>query len=78
MKRDVGLLAAIEALGSVSGLARGLSISVAAVAMWRRVPAARVPEVSRISGVPRYVLRPDLYERPVPPEAPRRMRAGAA
>ena len=63
--RDAGLEAAILACGGVSGLARRLGISQPSVSHWQKVPAERVLAVEAASGVPRGVLRPDLY----PPEA---------
>jgi DNA-binding transcriptional regulator YdaS (Cro superfamily) len=45
-------------------IAKGLGISLNAVSRWTRVPAERVADVSRLTGVPRERLRPDLY----PPE----------
>lgn len=59
--RDAGLEAAIRACGGVSGLARRLGISQPSVSHWQRVPAERVLMVEQASGVPRAVLRPDLY-----------------
>ena len=40
---------------------RGSSITSQAVSQWRRVPAERVIEVERVTGVSRSELRPDLY-----------------
>jgi hypothetical protein len=62
----------IESVGSVYALCKavraetGGKCSNAHVAYWRkrRVPAHMVLTLERISGVPRYELRPDLY----PPE----------
>lgn len=45
-------------------IARELGITHGAVYQWRRIPAERVLDVERITGVSRHVLRPDLY----PPE----------
>lgn len=42
-------------------VARGLGLRSSAVAVWVRVPAERVVEVERITGIPREQLRPDLY-----------------
>ena len=39
------------------------NVSSQAVSQWKRVPADRVLEVERISGVSRHDLRPDLYPR---------------
>jgi TorA maturation chaperone TorD len=59
--RDSGLEAAIRACGGVSELARRLGISQPSVSHWQRVPAERVLAVESASGVPRGILRPDLY-----------------
>lgn len=52
---------ALEVRGAASALARELKISRAAVAKWERVPAERVVDVERITGIPREVLRPDIF-----------------
>ena len=62
MSRTDELTRAIEAAGGVVALARALRISSAAVAQWRAVPAARVQDVSRATGIPAADLRPDLAE----------------
>jgi DNA-binding transcriptional regulator YdaS (Cro superfamily) len=45
-------------------LAKALGITHGAVNQWRRVPAERVIEVERVTGIPREKLRPDLYAQP--------------
>lgn len=55
---------AVGAAGGVSALAKHLRITRSAVSQWTRVPAERVIEVERCSGVPRHELRPDLYPAP--------------
>lgn len=55
--------------GAIADLARSLGISHAAIRQWQNVPAARVIEVERITGIPREALRPDLYLR-TPAPAP--------
>jgi DNA-binding transcriptional regulator YdaS (Cro superfamily) len=52
---------AVLAAGGASALARKLGIKQPSVAGWNRVPAERVLEVERLSGVPKERLRPDLY-----------------
>ncbi len=47
--------------GLQARIAVACGISSAAVCKWRRVPAVRVLKVEEISGIPREVLRPDLY-----------------
>jgi DNA-binding transcriptional regulator YdaS (Cro superfamily) len=72
--RPEGLAAAIAAAGSISELARLLGVTNQAVCKWRRVPAERVLEVERLTGVSRYDLRPDVFG----PESPRRRATGNA
>lgn len=47
-------------------LSRLLGISAPSVWEWRRrgrIPAERVLQVERVTGVSRHILRPDLYPR---------------
>lgn len=59
--REQGLEEAIRAVGGVGALARALGISQPSVSNWSRIPAERVLEVEKVSGVGRHLLRPDLY-----------------
>lgn len=62
---DVGI--AIDRAGGVVALANMLGVDHTAVVKWRKrnkIPAARVPDVARITGIPRHELRPDLWEAP--------------
>jgi TorA maturation chaperone TorD len=59
--RDQGLHEAIRAAGGVSQLAGKIGISQPSVSNWIKVPAERVISVEKLTGVPRNVLRPDLY-----------------
>lgn len=61
---EAALTKALEAAGGTVALARNLRITSQAVSQWKRVPAERVLDVERATGVPRCELRPDLY----PPE----------
>lgn len=61
---DGGLENAIAACRTASELARRINVSRQAIGGWDRIPAERVIAVERATGVPRGVLRPDLY----PPE----------
>ena len=60
-QRDEGVIAALAASGKPVILARQLGITPQAINAWRRVPADRVLQVEKITGVPRQALRPDLY-----------------
>lgn len=50
----------------LSDLARLTGADKGSVTRWgqRRVPPERVPEIERVTGIPRYELRPDLWEKP--------------
>ncbi len=48
--------------GRMIRLAEALDISPGAVSNWDRVPADRVVDIERITGISRADLRPDLYE----------------
>lgn len=50
--------------GIISDIARACGITPGAVSQWHRVPAERVLDVERVTGVPRHALRPDLYPPP--------------
>lgn len=65
-RRDAGLWAAIAAAGTVTELSERIGCSKHAVCQWERVPPAWVRKVVSATGVPDYILRPDMYERPAP------------
>jgi DNA-binding transcriptional regulator YdaS (Cro superfamily) len=73
-KEDAGLQAAIIAAGGVTKLAALLGIKHPNLWKWKRAPAERVPAISEITGIPRHVLRPDLWE-PPSRKVPRERRA---
>jgi DNA-binding transcriptional regulator YdaS (Cro superfamily) len=77
-KSDPALEAAIQSVGGVTALARLLKVRHVAVSKWKRTPHLRVPEVSRVTGIPRHVLRPDLYEAPTLPAPSARKQREAA
>lgn len=55
---------AIEAAGGLSSLAERLKVSPQVVSNWRArgtVPAPRVLDIERETGVSRHALRPDIY-----------------
>jgi DNA-binding transcriptional regulator YdaS (Cro superfamily) len=49
--------------GRLAEVAHGLGMTRAAIVKWRQVPAERVVEVERITGIPREQLRPDLFRK---------------
>jgi DNA-binding transcriptional regulator YdaS (Cro superfamily) len=52
---------------NMADLARRIGINKSSVTLWgqRRVPAERVLEVEKATGIPRHELRPDIYPAPV-------------
>jgi DNA-binding transcriptional regulator YdaS (Cro superfamily) len=66
---QIKLEALSRAKGAVNGssaLAKALEqkITPQAISQWKQVPAERVLDVERITGVPRHELRPDIYPAP--------------
>lgn len=59
--KSIGLEQAIRAAGSMTSLAEQLGVTPQAVAKWRHIPAGRCLDVERVTGVSRYVQRPDIY-----------------
>lgn len=55
---------AIRRAGGVSELAKLLRITPSSISQWQRVPLGRVRDVSRVTDVPDYVLRPDFFPNP--------------
>lgn len=45
----------------LSDLASSLNINKSTVSRWKRVPAERVIEVEKATGIPREEIRPDIY-----------------
>jgi len=55
---------AIHAAGGFKAVAQEFGISWQAVHKWslKQVPAERVPELARLSGVPPRQIRPDVFQ----------------
>ncbi|MND81871.1 hypothetical protein D3C80_736810 [compost metagenome] len=52
-------------VGGPAALAKALgSVTPQAVSQWKKVPAERVLEVERITGISRHELRPDVFGQP--------------
>ena len=56
-RRDAVLCKLFERRGVIAYLSDELGVSRQAISKWRSVPPDRVPEVSRLLGVPQYTLR---------------------
>jgi len=60
--RHPSLVDVFVAVGGASELARHLGISRQAVGLWLMVPLKHIKTVSKLTGISRQQLRPDLYE----------------
>lgn len=58
---DKVLKQAIGLLGGEIELARVAGVSRQAVHKWTRIPPVRVLAIEKATGIPREVLRPDIY-----------------
>lgn len=63
-EKSPALELAIARVGASNLLATKLGLTPQAISQWQKVPAQRVLEVERITGVSRHELRPDLYPAP--------------
>ena len=48
--------------GRIAQMSEALGITRQAVNKWERTPIERVREVEKITGIPRHVLRPDIFD----------------
>jgi hypothetical protein len=63
--RPLLLQRVFDAAGGPTKLARSLNISHSSVLCWpETIPHKHVPAISRLTGIPRHELRPDLWEAP--------------
>lgn len=63
MSPNEALEMAAENCGGVFNLALKINVRTQSIYEWkkRQIPAKRVLDIERVSGVPRHLLRPDLY-----------------
>jgi hypothetical protein len=61
-KRTTEMISVILHYGSIASLARTLGLTLQAVARWDKVPFRHLSRISEETGIPRQILRPDLYE----------------
>jgi hypothetical protein len=60
-----GIQQVIDAAGGTKALAAHLGIKAPSIYSWKRVPAERARAVSKITGIPLHVLRPDVWPAPL-------------
>lgn len=64
MEPRIGLAAAIHEAGNKAKLGRLLGLTGAAISAWGdQVPIEWMLEIERVTGVPREILRPDVFRR---------------
>lgn len=66
LTQDAGVLAAVDAAGSIRRLSIMLGINHQSVMAWTKIPVERLDELEQLLSVPRHVLRPDLFRGYVP------------
>lgn len=64
--------------GAQAAIARECGFSKQTMVQWRVVPPTRVLAVEKVTGVPRHLLRPDIYPAPEAPRASRPLDSVAA
>jgi DNA-binding transcriptional regulator YdaS (Cro superfamily) len=45
-------------------LAPRIGVSQSAISVWKIIPAERARDIEEVTGIPRHLLRPDLWEPP--------------
>ena len=55
---------AADKAGGVTKLAAELGIKHPSLHSWKKIPAERVLDIERVTGISRHELRPDLYPAP--------------
>lgn len=64
-EQKTGMSAVRDQVESLAWLAEKLGVTRGALTHWAdKIPAERVREVSRLTGLPPSVLRPDIFELP--------------
>ena len=61
---DTPIAIATKCAGSVKALAEVAGVRPQAISQWKKIPAERAVRISDALGIPRHVLRPDLFEVP--------------
>jgi hypothetical protein len=60
-ERDPIIFDVFAAAGGATALARELGLSRAALYKWQRVPLKYLRLLTKMTGIPRHKLRPDIY-----------------
>ena len=60
-RTDACLIKAIDLMGGMRALGRAIGTSHQNISGWRRIPAERVLDIEKATGISRHELRPDIY-----------------
>ena len=71
LREDPGLILALRVAGGITPLSKIAETSPQAVYKWPRIPVSRVLRIEEGTGIPRHVLRPDIYPPPARTKRPR-------
>jgi hypothetical protein len=50
--------------GSLTVMADAIGVTPQAISHWKKVPVQRVAQVEKVTGIPRHLLRPDVFDAP--------------
>ncbi|RVT97149.1 molecular chaperone [Rhodovarius crocodyli] len=69
---QVGTDAAVAAVGGIDAFQAKIGVSRRTVFVWKQqgIPAERAPEIEALTGIPRHILRPDLWPSPPAQDVP--------
>lgn len=62
-KRNPVIGVAAKKLGGIVALSEALGLSRGAASQWREIPIDHVARLEKLTGIPREVLRPDVFRR---------------
>lgn len=62
-RRNPIIFKAAKKLGGIVALSHSLGLSRGAASQWEEIPVDHVARLERLTGIPREVLRPDIFRR---------------
>lgn len=62
-KRNPVINSIAKKLGGIVALSEALGLSRGAASLWKEIPVKHVHRLEKLTGIPREVLRPDVYRR---------------
>lgn len=62
-KRNPVINVAAKKVGGIVALSQALGLSRAAASQWTEIPTDHLDKIERLTGIPREVLRPDIFRK---------------